>query len=144
MHPLLAYTNLRPSAALDQFRAILLRGAKPSNPAYLPVETLLVLASMRVIARNKFGGRNRHLMPAPAPQLAALTHRSLGSIHAKMANLDGSLQNAAGHETEVYDYFAAAPQELEETYLLMLAAARLVGISAVQLPDFLGLAGHSL
>lgn len=137
------YVELKPSIALRQWREVLSRTASQSGLPYLPIETLLVLAAMRIVDRSKYGSSNRAQMPTPTPELAELLGRSLGSIHAKMSNLHGSMSNGGKQDPAVYRHFSETPGELDEIYLVVLGTARLAGINASQLPDFLHLAGQA-
>lgn len=100
------YVDFKPSGALRQWREVLSRAAPQSGLTYLPLETLLVLAAMRVVDRSKYGSSNRAQMPSPTPELAELLGRSLGSIHAKMPNLHGSMSNGGKQDPAVYRLFS--------------------------------------
>lgn len=71
--------------------------------------------------------------------LARLFRRPNSSVLAKMANLDGSRRNGAKHEIEVAARLLGTRSILPVSTQLVLAAAREVGISPDDLPDFLHL-----
>ncbi len=135
------YLGLGLDAARDQWRAIIAR--KPvlegRQVDFTPVETLLCLAASLVVNHRKYGGSTAHRAEEPVPSLAKLFRRPNSSILAKMANLDGSRRNGAKHEIEVSARLLGTPGLLSETYVLLLKAARDVGIAVDNLPDFLSL-----
>lgn len=137
------YLDLTPDQARAQWQAILARPPRPETKgfrqvAFTPVETLLCLATMLSVNHRRFGGSTARFAPSPVPELASLFGRTPPSILAKMANLDGSRPNGARHEVETAATLLSDSERLATTYLVILDAARAVGIDEHPLPDFLG------
>jgi putative restriction endonuclease len=128
-------------AAREQWRSILARTpvARGRQVDFVPVETLLCLAASLLVNHRRYGGSTSHRAEEPVPTLARLFRRPNSSVLAKMANLDGSRPNGAKHEIEVAGRLLGTPGHLARVYRLVLAAARDVGISTDDLPDFLHL-----
>src|SRR5215472_16544628 len=80
------------SQARDQYRALLARRPVTSGRqvTFLPVETLLCLATSFVVNAHQFGGATAYRAPEPVPSLARLFSRPPSSVLSKMFNLDGS------------------------------------------------------
>lgn len=138
------YLEVTPAQAMDQWRSVLDRPPRPPTRGwrqvdFLPVETLLCLAASLVVSHRRFGGSTSHLAPSPVPELARLFRRTSASVLAKMANLDGSRANGARHEVEAAAVLLHSPESLASVYVVLLAAAKAMGVSAAELPDFLGL-----
>ena len=108
---------------------------------FIPVETLMSLAASLRVTHRHYGGTTAAQAAEPVPSLARLFSRPNSSVLAKMANLDGSRRNGAKHEIEVAERLLTAPGALAGMYLILLAAAREVGIGPDRLPDFLELEG---
>jgi len=106
---------------------------------FIPVETLMSLAASLRVTHRHYGGTTAAQAAEPVPSLARLFSRPNSSVLAKMANLDGSRRNGAKHEIEVAERLLTAPGALAGMYLILLAAAREVGIGPDRLPDFLEL-----
>ena len=140
------YLDIAPSQARPQWRQVVNRPPRPSDPAFrqapfTPVETLMSLAAMLKVNHRRYGGSTNHLAPTPVPELATLTGRTRASILAKMANLDGSRPNGARHEVETAATLLADSGRLAAVFLVALDAARAEGVGPDRLPDFLGLEG---
>lgn len=140
------YLDITPAQARQQWRAVTLRGPRPSTRGwrqvdFVPIETLLCLAASLVVNHRRYGGSTSQLAPLPVPELARLFRRTPASVLAKMANLDGSRANGARHEVEAAAALLASPALLSSVYLIVLAAARDASVDSSQLPDFLGLDG---
>ncbi len=133
------YLSLTLPDARSQWRGV--RGRRPVSEGrqvdFVPVETLTCLAASLLVNHRRYGGSTSHKAEEPVPTLGRLFRRPNSSILAKMANLDGSRSNGAKHEIEVAARLLSTPGSLAVTYRLVLAAARDVGITAVEFPDFL-------
>lgn len=139
-----SYLDLEGSAARAQWVSI--EGRRlPANGKrqvdFVPVETLLCLASSLLVKHQAYGGSTAHLAEEPVPSLAQLFRRPPSSVLAKMANLDGSRPNGAKHELEVAVHLLSSEGwgRFIDLYLTIFDAAREVGISDSRLPDFLGM-----
>ncbi len=79
------------SQARQQFRELKRRRPVSSGrqAVFLPVETLLCLATSFQVNHRRFGGSTAHQAPEPIPSLAQLFSRPNSSVLAKMVNLDG-------------------------------------------------------
>ncbi|GIJ36276.1 HNH endonuclease [Micromonospora sediminimaris] len=131
---------ITPSAARAQWRSIVVRpwaieGRR--QVAFTPVETLRCLAASLLVDHRRYGGSTAHRADEPVPGLAQLFKRPNSSILAKMANLDGSRRNGARHEVEVAARLLGGQDELASVYRIIVRAARDVGVTAENLPDFL-------
>ena len=133
------YLSLTLAEAREQWRGI--QGRRPVSEGrqvdFVPVETLTCLAASLLVNHRRYGGSTSHKAEEPVPTLGRLFRRPNSSILAKMANLDGSRSNGAKHEIEVAARLLSTPGSLAATYRLVVVAARDVGITAVELPDFL-------
>ncbi|MBO4139115.1 HNH endonuclease [Micromonospora tulbaghiae] len=134
------YFAISQNAARAQWRSILTRpwaikGAR--QVAFTPVETLLCLAASLLVNHRRYGGSTAHRAEEPVPSLAQLFKRPNSSILAKMANLDGSRRHGARHEMEVAAHLLGDQDELATVYRIVVRAARDVGITEDDLPDFL-------
>lgn len=108
------------------------------QPAFLPVETVLCLAAMRLVRHSRYGGSTAHMAEYPVPELAELFRRPPSSILAKMANLDGSRPNGARWDRPAAQALLAdGGIGLERAYSIVLLAARRAGVDEIMLPDFL-------
>lgn len=105
--------------------------------AYLPVEVLLCHGLFREVNPRRYGGANIHSAPPIVHQLARLTRRSPGSITNKMLNLLGARPNGGKFEWELFKSLSEAPELHFQLYRTAIGAARVCGVDAVQLPDFL-------
>jgi putative restriction endonuclease len=138
------YLSITSADARGQWLALLARKPAPEGKRqvdFLPVETLMSLAASLRVSHRQFGGNTAAKAGEPVPSLARLFSRPNSSVLAKMANLDGSRRNGAKHEIEVAERLLNAPGALEGMYLILLDAARGVGIGPDRLPDFLELEG---
>ncbi|PWU54779.1 HNH endonuclease [Micromonospora sp. S4605] len=134
------YLAISPSVARAQWRSIVVRpwaveGGR--QVAFTPVETLLCLAASLLVNHRRYGGSTAHRAEEPVPSLARLFKRPNSSILAKMANLDGSRRNGARHEVEVAARLLGGQDELATVYRIVVRAARDVGVTEDDLPDFL-------
>jgi putative restriction endonuclease len=86
------YLDLTVSQAREQYRALAARRpvASGKQVTFLPVETLLCLATSFVVNAHQFGGATADRAPEPVPSLARLFSRPPSSVLSKMFNLDGS------------------------------------------------------
>lgn len=105
------------------------------------MEVVLCFGLFFVLDPRQFGGRNIGAVPDTAKAVAALFLRPPGSITNKMLNLDGSRPNAGRHEVAFADRMASSLDRFACLYGLVVTAAREMGITEGQLPDFLGLEG---
>jgi len=133
------YLDISSAEARSQWLSVLDR--KPvihgRQVDFVPAETIMCLAASLVVNHRRYGGTTSKNAEAPVPQLARLFRRPNSSILAKMANLDGSRRNGATHEIEVAARLLGAPERLAALYRCLVAAAREVGVSLHDLPDFL-------
>lgn len=144
MNHIADYLDITIEQSLVQWHAILGRPPRPTTPGFrqvpfTPTETLLCLAAMLVVDHHHFGGSTNQLAPSPVPELAALFARTPGSILAKQANLDGSRPNGALYEVATAETLLGDVNYLVATYLVILEAARVAGVTDELLPDFLSL-----
>lgn len=140
MADLADYVNLTVAQARDQFRALRQRGPVSGRQVtFLPVETLLCLATSFVVNHRQFGGSTAHQAPEPVPSLARLFSRPPSSILAKMANLDGSRSHGGKWDVLAGARLRNDPARFSALYRTLLQAARLEGIDSDRLPDFLEL-----
>jgi len=137
------YLDITVSDARRQWRSILARQPVSGRQVdFRPVETILCLGASLLINHRRYGGSTAEQAGEPVPSLARLFVRRNSSILAKMANLDGSRRNGAKYEVEVGSSLLADRGRLALVYRVAFAAARMEGIGADQLPDFLQLEGH--
>ena len=140
-HTLSDYLDLTDAQATAQWDRIATRPLPPPGKRqepFLPVETLLCHGLFSVVRPNRYGGKNIHTVPDVVKTLAATFGRTPGSITNKMLNLDGSRKNGARLEVELYARLAQAPTRYVELYRRILVAARVHGLDAELVPDFLG------
>lgn len=141
MADLTDYLELTVGQAREQFQ--LLRRRRPVSEGrqvtFLPVETLLCLATSFLVNHRRFGGTTAHQAPEPVPSLARLFSRPPSSVLAKMANLDGSRSHGARWDVLAGAILRDDPARFTLIYRLLLHAARAEGIGLDLLPDFLGL-----
>ncbi len=139
MADLADYLELTVAQARDQFQALLQRRpvASGRQVTFLPVETLLCLATSFVVNHRHFGGSTAHQAPEPVPSLARLFSRPPSSVLAKMANLDGSRSHGGKWDVLAGARLRNEPGRFSALYRLLLAAARAEGIGPDRLPDFL-------
>lgn len=134
------YLAITPSAARTQWCSIVVRPWAVSGGrqvAFTPVETLLCLAASLMVNHRRYGGSTAHRAEYPVPNLAQLFRRPNSSVLAKMANLDGSRRNGARHEIEVAAQLLGDQDKLATAYRIIVRAARQVGVTVDDLPDFL-------
>lgn len=128
-------------SAHEQMSMLLERTAATAGrrqPAFLPVETILCLAAMRLVRHSRYGGSTAHMAEYPVPELAELFRRPPSSILAKMANLDGSRPNGARWDRPAAQALLAdGGIGLDRAYSIVLLAARRAGVDEIMLPDFL-------
>ncbi|MBF9131395.1 HNH endonuclease [Plantactinospora sp. S1510] len=136
------YLEITPSAARTQWRSIVVRSKTAEGRrqvAFAPAETLLCLAASLMVNHRRYGGSTAHRAEEPVPSLARLFRRPNSSVLAKMANLDGSRRNGARHEVEVAARLLGNQDDLAASYRIIVRAARDVGVTVTELPDFLHL-----
>jgi putative restriction endonuclease len=134
------YLSISAADARSQWLSMLARGPVAEGRRqvdFVPIETLMCLAASLRVNHRRYGGTTAAQAAEPVPSLARLFSRPNSSVLAKMANLDGSRRNGAKHEIEVAERLLTAPGALAGMYLILLAAAREVGIGPDRLPDFL-------
>lgn len=139
-----SYLAISEQAATEQWRAILdrvLARTGKRQAAFLPVETLLCFAASLIVDHRRYGSSSAPNAKEPVPALARLFKRPNSSILAKMANLDGSRAHGARFDQDVALHLGMVPELITHVYLVVLEAARSVGIGSELLPDFLELAG---
>jgi putative restriction endonuclease len=134
---LASYLEFSEADALEQWRRVAKRVPRPRQEPFLPIEVLLSYALFFILNPHRFGGGNIHLLPEPVKRLAQTLHRTPGSLTSKMLNLDGSRENSARLEPELFVRLAAAPERFAELYLRTLNAARAAGFGPEQVPDLL-------
>lgn len=134
------FVELDTVRATAELRAILARTVREHGRQedFTPTEVILCLAAMYIVPYNKFGGNNAHTAGSPVPELSALFKRPPTSVLAKMANLASARANGGKGEP------AAAAALLEDggagllrCYETVVAAARALGVTESELPDFL-------
>lgn len=137
------YLEIDAGDAIRQWRAILARDPpvrRRRQEAFRPIEVLLCFGLFRVLDPHRFGGRNMHLLPDDAKILAATLRRPAGSLTSKMLNLSFERAHGAKAEPELFLHLTADPERFLRLYLVILDAAREVGLGADRVPDFLGTA----
>lgn len=141
MADLADYLELTASQARQQFQALLARRPVMGGRqvTFLPVETLLCLATSFVVNHRHFGGSTAYRAPEPVPSLARLFSRPPSSVLAKMANLDGSRSHGGRWDVLAGATLRDDPARFSGIYRMLLHGARAEGIGPRQLPDFLGL-----
>ncbi len=135
------YLELTTAEAREQFQMLLVRRPvrQGRQVTFLPVETLLCLATSFVVNHRHFGGSTAHQAPEPVPSLARLFSRPPSSVLAKMANLDGSRSHGGRWDVLAGAILRNDPARFTQVYRALLHAARAEGIGPERLPDFLGL-----
>jgi len=135
------YLDLNLAQAEQQWKSALARIPVKRQVPFEPIETLLSLGASFLINHRHYGGSTAQQAASPIPELATLFRRPNSSILAKMANLDGSRSNGARHDLLAGTRLRERPDDYAAIYRTIFAAARAVGITQDQLPDFLGLEG---
>lgn len=134
------YTKISRLDVIEQLRHLIDR-ALPTlgrrQEPFLPIETLLCYGLFFIFDPHHFGGRNIDQLPSIARRLAKVFRRSPSSILSKMLNLDGSRTNSARTEPILFATLVSQPSLFRGIYNMILGAAREVGISNEELPDFL-------
>jgi putative restriction endonuclease len=135
------YLELTVRQARQQFRGLIRRSPVTSGRqvVFLPVETVLCLATSFQVNHRRFGGSTAHRAPEPVPSLARLFSRRPSSVLAKMANLDGSRAHGGKWDVLAGAILRDDPARFSHVYRVLLSAARAEGIGQDHLPDFLGL-----
>lgn len=134
------YLDLTFADARTQMRSLKDR-AYPSSGnqvTFIPVETLLCVASSLVIDYWRFGSNTAPKAPSPVPELAALFKRPNSSVIAKMNNIDGRRSRGAKLDLVVGTILRSDTERLSRIYQTIFAVARMEGITPEVLPDFLG------
>jgi putative restriction endonuclease len=135
------YLDLTVEQARAQWGQILRREPRSRQENFVPVEAVLCYALFFVVDPHKYGGSTVHSAPGIVHNLANLFVRTPSSITAKMMNLDGSRKNAGAHEWRFFVELATDPDRFPHLYNVVLLAARDMGISPDDLPDFLAIEG---
>jgi putative restriction endonuclease len=135
------YLDLTVGQAREQFRVLAARRPVQGGRqvTFIPVETLLCLATSFLVNHRRFGGTTAHQAPEPVPSLARLFCRPPSSVLAKMANLDGSRSHGARWDVLAGAMLRDDPARFSRVYRVLLQAARAEGVGSDRLPDFLGL-----
>ena len=135
------YLELTVRQARQQFQGLIRRSPVTSGRqvVFLPVETVLCLATSFQVNHRHFGGSTAHRAPEPVPSLARLFSRPPSSVLAKMANLDGSRAHGGKWDVLAGAILRDDPAHFSHVYRVLLSAARAEGIGQDRLPDFLGL-----
>src|ERR1022692_4690648 len=107
---------------------LLQRGPVPSGRqvTFLPVETLLCLATSFLVNHRRFGGATAHQASEPVPSLALLFSRPPSSVLAKMANLDGSRSHGARWDVLAGAMLRDDPAHFSHTYRTLLPTASII------------------
>jgi len=134
---LASYLDLTEADARAQWRRVRQRVQRPRQEPFLPIEVLLSYALFFILNPHSFGGANIDRLPIEVKRLAATLHRSPGSLTNKMLNLDGSRENSARWEPELFARLAAEPARFTELYRRILGAAQAEGFGPDEVPDFL-------
>ena len=137
---LATFLDLTGVQARAQWERIAQRGWPAGRQeAFLPVEVLLSYGLFFVVNPHSYGGANIHKAPEELLLLAKLFKRSPGSVTSKMLNLDGSRENCASLEPELFAALAKREDLFVHLYRIVLqAAVDAMGDGIV--PDFLSLA----
>jgi putative restriction endonuclease len=131
------YLDLSEADALAQWHRVRQRVQRSRQEPFLPIEVLLSYGLFFILNPRSYGGANIDKLPEEVRRLAATLQRSPGSLTNKMLNLDGSRENSARLEPELFARLAAQPGLFSELYLRILNAARTAGFGPEQVPDFL-------
>lgn len=111
---------------------------------YLPIETLLCYGLGLIGTITEAGNVSVRESSPAVLALSALLKRTPKSLAAKVANLDGRRPHGAKNEQLLWIELATRRGLYDALYQSIVAAARLTGISATRLPDFIGVEDHSL
>lgn len=134
------YLAFSPHELQDQWLAVLARSwPAPGHRQvpFTPLETVLCYGLFFVLDPHRYGGANIHQAPSILHTLAALFHRTPGSLTSKMLNLDGSRSHSVREEPLLFALFAAEPTRYTSLYRTILMTARQIGLNEATLPDFL-------
>lgn len=129
------FLGLTRDSARAQWVQVAARQPRPRQEPFLPVEVLLSYALFFLFDPHRFGGGNMRLVPPEVMALARTFQRPPGSIVRKMLNLDFSSKNCAKYEPELYSHLARHEDEFASLYLIVIMAARDVGLGDDQVPD---------
>ena len=103
----------------------------------MPVETILCYGLLRVVPDpHRYGSRTHSSAPPIVHTLAGLLRRNSSSLILKMVNLNGRLPNGAKSDLPFFLAMADAPMAYRRLYETVIQAAREIGISDPELPDF--------
>jgi putative restriction endonuclease len=105
---------------------------------FTPLETLICFGLGLVGSKSASGNINISETSLDAQMFAALFKRSVKSLAAKLANLDGRRTNGAKHEQELWIRLTSDRDRFVELYASILNGGRTIGLDARLLPDFLG------
>ena len=114
------------------------------QPDFTAVETLLCFGLGLVALPSPSGRVNLRESDPVVKSLARLVKRRPSSLAAKLANLDGRRPHGAKHEPALWAELTENFSIFEALYDVILTAGRQVGLSEVELPDFLGAADFTL
>ena len=143
MHELAPFLELTIADAAGQWRRIQQRKPAERQEAFLPVETLLAYGLFFVLRPNRYGGGNIGSAPRPVHQLGATCRRTAGSFTNKMLNLDGSREHGQRIEPLLFLRLSDDVDRFGRLYRVVVRAARTVGLTEENVPDFLGLLANS-
>jgi putative restriction endonuclease len=132
-----AHLDLSVDEARAQWQRVLQREWRDRQERFLPIEVLLCYGLFWRLNPHQFGGGNIDRVPPEVKALAATLRRSAGSLTSKMLNLDGSRQNSAREEPELFLRLGREPDRFAAPYALILVTARQVGLGEDAVPDFL-------
>ena len=138
MAELADFLDLTIGQARQQFRELRRRSPVSSGRqvTFLPIETLLCLATSFLVNHRRFGGSTAHQVPEPVPTLAGLFSRPPSSVLAKMANPDGSRSHGGKWDILARAMLRQDSARFTDIYRLLLRAACAEGIDRDRLPDF--------
>lgn len=132
------YLDLTGSEARAQWHTIRERRLGEGRRRFMPVETILCYGLLRVVPDpHRYGSRTHSSAPPIVHTLAGLLRRNSSSLILKMVNLNGRLPNGAKSDLPFFLAMADAPMAYRSLYETVIQAAREIGISDPELPDFL-------
>ena len=137
MNSLSDVLDLTPAAARLQWRRVMERVPRKRQEAFLPIELVLCMALFRLITPNQWGGANIHKLPDPVNRLARTLVRTPGSLTSKMLNLEGRRKHGGRLETRLFLHLAIRPDQFAALHVIVLDAARAVGLDHEAVPDVL-------
>ncbi len=129
-------SRLTVDEARHEWRRIRARQPMSRQESYLPVEIVMCLSLFRILRPNSYGGANMDTVPTEVKILASTLVRTPGSIISKMLNLNGSRENGASGESQLFRLLQS-PEKLEPLHKLVITAARAEGLEEAAVPDIL-------